>query len=145
MYTVKDILETKGYNCITVEPDATVYDALKKMAGHNIGAVLVVSNNKVIGIFSERDYARKIILMGKTSRDSKVGDLMTDVVFAVKLNTTIQVCMKLMTENRVRHLSVFDDDEVLIGVVSIGDIVNKTIEDHKNTINQLEDYIVGKR
>ena len=145
MYTVKDIIETKGYKCLIVDPEATVYDALKKMAGHNIGAVLVVSNEKVQGVFSERDYARKIILMGKTSRDSKVGGLMTDRVFAVKLNTTIQICMKLMTENRVRHLPVLDDDEYLIGIVSIGDIVNKTIQDQENTIHQLEDYIVGKR
>ena len=83
--------------------------------------------------------------MGKTSRDSKVGDLMTDRIYAVKLNTSIQVCMKLMTENRVRHLPALDDKEYLVGIVSIGDIVNKTIQDQENTIHQLEDYIVGKR
>jgi len=144
MFTVKDILEKKGYDVVSVEPDSTVYEALKKMAGHNVGAVLVVKNNKPLGIFSERDYARKIILMGKTSRDSKVGDLMTDRMYAVKLSNTVNECMKLMTEHRVRHLPVVEKDK-LVGVISIGDVVNKTIEAQNNTISQLEDYIVGKR
>jgi len=144
MYTVKDILETKGYSVITVDPEATVYDALKKMAGNNVGAVLVVKDNKVQGIFSERDYARKIVLMGKTSRDSKVGDMMTDRVYAVKLVTTVTECMKLMTDQRVRHLPVVENEK-LLGLVSIGDVVNKTIQAQNNTINQLEDYIIGKR
>ncbi|HBH48277.1 MAG TPA: histidine kinase [Bacteroidales bacterium] len=145
MYSVKDILETKGYDCITVDPDATVYEALKKMAGNNVGAVLVLKNEKVQGIFSERDYARKLVLMGKTSRDSKVEELMTDRVYAVKPVTTINECMKLMTDNRVRHLPVMDEGEKLLGIVSIGDVVNKIIQAQNNTINQLEDYIVGKR
>lgn len=144
MYTVKDILETKGREVISVDPEATVYEALKKMAGHNVGSVMVVKNDKVRGIFSERDYARKIILMGKTSRDSKVGEMMSDVVYGVKLATTVNECMQIMTDQRVRHLPVVEDEK-LIGVVSIGDVVNKTIQDHKNKINQLEDYIVGKR
>jgi CBS domain-containing protein len=144
MYTVKDILETKGYSVITVDPEATVYDALKKMAGNNVGAVLVVKDNKVQGIFSERDYARKIVLMGKTSRDSKVGDMMTDRIYAVKLVTTVTECMKLMTDQRVRHLPVVENEK-LLGLVSIGDVVNKTIQAQNNTINQLEDYIIGKR
>lgn len=144
MYTVKDILDSKGREIISIDPDATVYDALKKMAGHNVGAVLVVKDGKVNGIFSERDYARKIVLMGKTSRDSRVGDLMTDVVYKVKLTTTVNECMQLMTEKRVRHLPVLEDEK-LIGLVSIGDVVNKTIEAHTNTINQLGDYIIGKR
>ena len=145
MYTVKDILEDKGRECYSVDPDATVYDALKLMAGHNVGAVLVVKEGKVEGIFSERDYARKIVLMGKTSRDSKVGDLMTDRIYAVRLNTKVKECMKLMTDNRVRHLPVMDDNEELCGVISIGDVVNKTMQDQTNIINQLEDYIIGKR
>ena len=144
MYTVKDILEKKGSDVITVDPDFTVYEALKKMAGHNIGAVVVVENDEIKGIFSERDYARKIILMGKTSKDSKVGDLMTDRTFVVKLSTTINDCMKLMTDHRVRHLPVVEEGK-LAGVISIGDVVNKTIEDQNNTISQLEDYIIGKR
>jgi CBS domain-containing protein len=144
MYTVKDILDSKGHDIISIDPEATVYDALKKMAGHNVGAVLVVKDGKVNGIFSERDYARKIVLMGKTSRDSKVGDLMTDLVYKVKLSTTVNECMQLMTEKRVRHLPVLEGEK-LIGLVSIGDVVNKTIEAQANTINQLGDYIIGKR
>ncbi len=144
MYTVKDILGNKGHEVITVSPDAIVYDALKKMAGHNIGAVIVVEDDKVLGIFSERDYARKIVLMGKTSRESKVGEFMQDVVYAVKLTTTVNECMQIMTEKRVRHLPVLEDEK-LVGVISIGDVVNKTIQDQNNKINQLEDYIVGKR
>lgn len=144
MYKVKDILETKGYSVYKVTPEDTVYDALKLMAGQNIGAVLVVENDEVQGIFSERDYARKLILMGKTSRDSKVGDLMTDRVYAVKLHSTINECMKIMTDYRVRHLPVIENGK-LLGVISIGDVVNKTIQQQSNTITQLEDYIVGKR
>lgn len=144
MYTVKDILDSKGLECHTVSPKETVYNALKKMAGHNIGALPVVENGKVIGIFSERDYARKIILMGKTSKDSTVGDMMTDRVYVVKLNSRTGECMQLMTTYRVRHLPVVENDE-LLGIVSIGDVVNKTIQEQSNTINQLEDYIIGKR
>lgn len=144
MYKVKDILGSKGDTVYKVTPEDTVYDALKMMAGHNIGAVLVVKDNEVQGIFSERDYARKIVLMGKTSRESKVGDLMTDRVYAVKLLTTVNECMKLMTDYRVRHLPVIENEK-LVGVISIGDVVNKTIQQQSNTINQLEDYIVGRR
>lgn len=144
MYTVKDILESKGSNTITVDPEATVYDALKKMAGNNVGAVLVVKDDKVQGIFSERDYARKVVLMGKTSRDSKVGEMMTDRVYAVKLATSVTDCMKLMTDHRVRHLPVVENEK-LLGIISIGDVVNKTIQAQNNTISQLEDYIIGKR
>lgn len=145
MYTVNDVLQTKGYTTYTVKPDSTVYEALKKMAGQNIGSVLVTQGNQIVGIFSERDYARKVVLMGKTSRDSFVKDLMTDRVHAVRLSTTINDCMKIMTDNRVRHLPVIDERENLIGVISIGDVVNKIIEAQNNTIHQLEDYIVGKR
>lgn len=145
MYTVNDVLQTKGYTTYTVKPDSTVYEALKKMAGQNIGSVLVTVGSQIVGIFSERDYARKVVLMGKTSRDSFVKDLMTDRVHAVRLSTTINDCMKLMTDNRVRHLPVIDEREYLIGVISIGDVVNKIIEAQSNTIHQLEDYIVGKR
>lgn len=144
MYTVKDILDKKGYEVITVHSEDSVFNALKKMAGHNIGAVPVVKNGKVLGIFSERDYARKIVLMGKKSRNSKVGDLMTDRVYKVFLTTTVNECMLLMNDFRVRHLPVIEEFE-LIGVVSIGDVVNKTIQEHADTISQLESYILGKR
>ncbi|QQS50884.1 MAG: CBS domain-containing protein [Bacteroidota bacterium] len=145
MYTVKDILETKGYECVTIDPEATVYEALKKMAGKNVGALPVVKDQKVMGIFSERDYARKLVLMGKTSHESLVKSLMTDRVFGVKPETTINECMKLMTDNRVRHLPVVDKDQKLVGIISIGDVVNKVIMAQNNTISQLEDYIIGKR
>ncbi len=143
MYLVKDILKEKGNEVYTVEPEATVYEALKKMAGKNIGALLVVKKEKVVGVFSERDYARKIILKGKSSKDSTVGELLSERIFYVKPTTTTTECMQIMTDHRVRHLPVLDNDK-LVGIVSIGDIVNKTIQGQKDTIKQLEDYILGK-
>jgi len=143
MYSVKDILEEKGSEVYTIEPEATVYEALKKMAGKNIGALLVTSEDKVIGVFSERDYARKIILRGKSSKESTVSELLSDRIFYVKPTTTVTECMQLMTDHRVRHLPVLDNEK-LVGVVSIGDVVNKTIQNHRDTIQQLEDYILGK-
>lgn len=143
MYTVKDILDEKGYDVLTIEPEATVYEALKKMAGRNVGALLVVKNEKVVGVFSERDYARKIILKGKSSKESQVGELLSERIFYVKKNTTTNECMQIMTDHRVRHLPVLENDK-LVGIVSIGDIVNKIIQGQKNTIKQLEDYILGK-
>jgi CBS domain-containing protein len=143
MYLVKDILDEKGYGVISIDPEATVYEALKKMAGQNIGALLVMNAGKVQGVFSERDYARKIILQGKSSKDSKVGELHSERIFYVRPGTTTTECMQLMTDHRVRHLPVMENDKV-VGIVSIGDIVNKTIKGHENTIKQLEDYILGK-
>lgn len=143
MYLVKDILNEKGNEVYTVEPEATVYEALKKMAGKNVGALLVVKNGDVVGVFSERDYARKIILKGKSSKDSTVGELLSERIFYVKPFTTTTECMQIMTDHRVRHLPVMDEEK-LVGIVSIGDIVNKTIQDQKDTIKQLEDYILGK-
>lgn len=143
MYSVKNILEEKGSEVHTIAPEATVYEALKKMAGQNIGALLVMKGEEVIGVFSERDYARKIILRGKSSKDSAVGDLLSDRIFYVKLTTTTTECMQIMNDHRVRHLPVLEDEK-LIGVVSIGDIVKKIIQDQHLTIKQLEDYILGK-
>ncbi len=143
MYLVKDILSEKGYDVHKVEPEATVYEALKKMAGKNIGALLVVKNDQVVGVFSERDYARKIILRGKSSKDSSVGELLSERIFYVKPLTSTTECMQIMTDHRVRHLPVLDNDKI-IGIVSIGDIVSKIIQSQKNTIKQLEDYILGK-
>ena len=143
MYSVKDILEEKGYDVQTIAPEATVYEALKKMAGKNIGALLVVKDNKVIGVFSERDYARKIILKGKSSKEAVVGELLSDRIFYVKPSATTNECMQIMTDHRVRHLPVLDNDK-LVGIVSIGDIVNKIIQGQSHTIQQLEDYILGK-
>jgi CBS domain-containing protein len=143
MYSVKDILKEKGDEVHSIGPDATVYEALKKMAGKNIGALLVMDNQKIIGVFSERDYARKIILKGKSSKESKVGELLSERIFYVKPTATTNECMQLMTDHRVRHLPVLDNDK-LVGIVSIGDIVNKVIQGQSHTIRQLEDYIVGK-
>ncbi len=143
MYSVKDILDEKGYEVLRIDPEATVYEALKKMAGKNVGALLVEKDGKVVGVFSERDYARKIILMGKSSKESKVGELLSERIFYVKPTTTTTECMQIMTDHRVRHLPVMENNK-LVGIVSIGDIVNKIIQSHKNTIKQLEDYILGK-
>lgn len=143
MYLVKDILEEKGFEVHTVDPEATVYEALKKMAGQNIGALLVVKNEKIVGVFSERDYARKIILRGKSSKDSAVGELLSERIFYVKPFTSTTECMQIMNDHRVRHLPVLENDK-LIGIVSIGDIVRKIIQSQKDTIKQLEDYILGK-
>jgi CBS domain-containing protein len=143
MYSVKDILKEKGYDVQTIAPEATVYEALKKMAGKNIGALLVMKDDNIIGVFSERDYARKIILKGKSSKESTVGELLSDRIFYVKTTSTTNECMQIMTDHRVRHLPVLDDEK-LVGIVSIGDIVNKVIQDQSHTIKQLEDYILGK-
>ncbi len=143
MYSVKDILAEKGYEVLHIEPDATVYEALKKMAGKNVGALVVMKDADIFGIFSERDYARKVVLKGKSSKDSKVGELLSERIYYVKPESSTTECMQLMTEHRVRHLLVMDHGK-LIGIVSIGDIVNKIIQGHKKTIQQLEDYIVGK-
>ncbi len=143
MYKVKDILDEKGYEVFAVDPETTVLEALRKMAGQNIGALLVMKDDKIIGVFSERDYARKIILKGKSSRDSKVGDLLSERIYYVKPSTTTTECMQIMTERRVRHLPVLDEGK-LVGIVSIGDIVNKIIQGQHHTIKQLEDYILGK-
>ncbi len=143
MYSVKDILKEKGYEVLTIEPEATIYEALKKMAGKNIGALIVMKGDDIFGIFSERDYSRKVILKGKSSKDSKVGESLSERIYYVKPTSTTTECMQLMTDHRVRHLPVMDNGK-LIGIVSIGDIVNKIIQGHKRTIQQLEDYIVGK-
>jgi CBS domain-containing protein len=143
MYLVKDILKEKGDDVQTIGPEATVYEALKKMAGKNIGALLVMKGNKIIGVFSERDYARKIILRGKSSKESKVGELLSERIFYVKPTATTNECMQIMTDHRVRHLPVLDEEK-LVGIVSIGDIVNKVIQGQSHTIKQLEDYILGK-
>ena len=143
MYLVKDILKEKGDDVQTIGPEATVYEALKKMAGKNIGALLVMKDDKIIGVFSERDYARKIILKGKSSKESKVGELLSERIFYVKPTATTNECMQIMTDHRVRHLPVLDEEK-LVGIVSIGDIVNKVIQGQSHTIKQLEDYILGK-
>jgi CBS domain-containing protein len=142
MRTVKDILRTKGTDVWSVTPDDTVYDALTFMAEKNIGAVLVMEDQRLEGILSERDYARKVDLLGKRAADTPVGAIMTQRVVFVRLDETVEECMALMTDKRVRHLPVLEGDRV-VGVVSIGDVVKSIISEQKFIIGQLEHYITG--
>lgn len=144
MKTVKDILRDKGYEVWSITPDATVYDALKFMADKNVGALLVLDGQAVVGMVSERDYARKVILHGRSSREIPVREIMTSKVYYVHPEQNIQECMALMTDKRVRHLPVLENDR-LVGVISIGDVVKAIIAEHESTIKHLEDYITGGR
>jgi len=140
--TVRHILEGKGGEVWWVAPDAPVFAALEAMAQHNIGALLVMNGQQVIGIFSERDYARKVALEGKSSREIPVSEIMTGEVVTISPATTIQNCMALMTENRIRHLPVVEGGD-LVGIISIGDVVKAMISDQQFMIEQLETYIAG--
>ncbi len=142
MTKIQDILRTKGTGKWSVPPDSTVYDALKLMAEKNIGAVLVMEKDKIVGILSERDYARKIIIMGKTSKETAVSEIMTEKVFYVTSDMAVEAAMTIMTEKHFRHLPVVDNNQVS-GVISIGDIVKTIISDQKSTIEQLEKYVMG--
>ncbi len=142
MINVRDILQEKGREIWKVSPQTSVFDALKLMADRNIGALLVLEGERLAGIFSERDYARKVILKGKASKETAVGEIMTAVVVTVRLSQNVEECMELMTANRIRHLPVIEGDE-LAGVISIGDVVKAIISDREFTIKQLENYITG--
>jgi CBS domain-containing protein len=142
MITVKDILQTKGHDVLSITPDATVYEALKIMADKNVGALVVLDGETVAGIMSERDYARKVILHGKSSREMQVREIMTTSVYYVRPEQTLQECMAQMTDKRVRHLPVLEDDR-LVGIISIGDVVKTIIADQEFTIKLLETYITG--
>lgn len=143
MITVKQILDEKGYKVWTISPQAKVFDALKLMAEKGIGALIVFENDDVVGIISERDYARKIALLGKHSQDTPVRDIMSTHVYGVHLDTTAEECMALMTEKHIRHLPVCKDEKVA-GIISIGDVVKAIIDHQKVTIENLENYIMGK-
>jgi CBS domain-containing protein len=142
MPTAHDILRFKGQVVHCVRPDDTVLAALGVMAEHDIGAVLVLEGNTLAGILTERDYARKVALVGRASKDSPVRAIMTAEVVCVPPNRSIEECMTLMTERRVRHLPVVENGQV-IGLVSIGDLVKATIDEQEFTINQLKNYIAG--
>lgn len=144
MIKVKEILDNKGNSFFYVKPQNTVFEALETMAEKDVGAVLVIDNNKLIGIFSERDYARKIVLHGLASKNTRVGDFMSKEVIYVHSYTSIYDCMALMTSKRIRHLPVVDDDKIQ-GVISIGDVVNYIIHQQNVTIKDLENYIYGGR
>src|SRR5210317_1915038 len=142
--TVKELLADKGSNVWTISVNNTVYDGLVMMSKKDVGALMVVDDSgKLVGIFSERDYARKIVLLGKASKETEIGDMMTREISVVKQSTTMDECLAIMTKKRVRHLPVLDGD-ALIGIVSIGDAVNHVISDQMNTIQNLEDYIYGR-
>ncbi len=143
MITVKQILDEKGREAWTVVPETTVFDALKLMAEKGIGALVVVENARIVGIVSERDYARKIILKGRFSKDTPVLDIMTTQVYGVHPSATAEECLALMTDRHIRHLPVLEKDK-LSGIVSIGDVVKAVMSTQKVTIQQLENYIMGK-
>jgi CBS domain-containing protein len=144
MVTVNQCLQQKGRQIYTTRPDVSVYEALEMMAEKDIGALLVLEGEKLVGIFSERDYARKVILQGKSSRDTWVKEIMTPRVVCVRQEQTIEECMALMTEKRVRHLPVLEGER-LVGLISIGDVVKAIISEQKFVIEQLEHYITGER
>lgn len=144
MNFVIEILKTKGRDVWTVSPDSTVYDALQVMADKNVGALMVLERDEVVGVFSERDYARKVILKGKASKDTLVREIMSTELVWVRPDQTIEVCMNLMTNKRIRHLAVLDEGR-LVGVISIGDVVKAIISEQEFTIQQLEHYITGGR
>src|SRR5512135_270690 len=142
MNTIRHILQVKGYDVWSTTPRTTVYDALRMMADKNVGALLVMEGEKVVGIFSERDYARKVVLLGRSSKDTLVSEIMTSKLITIHPDQTIEEAMELMTNKRVRHLPVIDDD--LLGMISIGDVLREIIYVQLSTIRQLEDKILGK-
>ena len=143
MATVNQMLQGKGQEVYTVDPQMTVLEALQMMADRDVGALVVVEGDDIAGIFSERDYARKIVLLGKTSRETPVSEIMTADVICVTPGQTADKCMAIMTDRRIRHLPVLDADGRLAGIISIGDVVKAIISDQRVMINHLEDYIHG--
>ncbi|HSD62161.1 MAG TPA: CBS domain-containing protein [Ignavibacteriaceae bacterium] len=142
MKIVREILQKKGHQIWSVSSEASVYEALKQMAEKNIGALLVMDKNNVAGIISERDYARKVVLEGKSSRDAKVKEIMSDKVIYVESERMLDECMALMIEKRIRHLPVYENDR-LTGMISIGDVVKAVIDEKEFVIDQLVQYITN--
>jgi len=140
--SISEILDGKGTQVWTVAPDMFVYDAIKMMAEKNVGALAVVEGDRLIGILSERDYTRKVVLQGKSSKSTQVREIITGQVVSVSRDHTVEECLRLMTKHRVRHLPVLQDNK-LTGVVSIGDLVNAVISIQRTTIEQLQTYITG--
>jgi CBS domain-containing protein len=140
--SVRQVLEAKGSTTLSLPPGATVYEALELMAKNDVGSVVVADGDCLLGIFTERDYARKLILQGRSSKDTKVSDLMTSNILTVSPTQTIDDCMAMITDNRVRHLPVVEKGRV-VGIISIGDVVKAVIADQQRTIQQLSSYIAG--
>ncbi len=144
MTTVRTLLGAKGHSVYTIGPDATVYEALEEMAARDVGALVVTEKGEVVGLVSERDYARKLVLTGKISRETPVRDIMSGQVVCVGSQQTVDGCMALMSQKRVRHLPVLENGQ-LAGIISIGDVVKAIIEGQQSTIEELEHYITGRR
>lgn len=140
MTTVRDLLDRKGRALFTIEPEDPVLEAVRMMADHHVGALLVMRGTELTGILSERDYARKVVLLGRSSAETPVWQIMTSPVLTVPLDKTLQNCMRIMTDRHIRHLPVVDGGQV-IGMISIGDLVKAVIEEQQQTIEQLESYI----
>ena len=143
MKTLKQLIESKNKKLAVVAPDQSVLRAIEIMAEHDVGALLVLDGKRLAGVFSERDYARKVILQGKASKSTKVSEIMSGKVVYVKLNHTIEECMAIMTEKHFRHLPVLDDEHNVVGIVSVGDMIKEMISQQKFIIDQLENYITG--
>ena len=143
MITVRQLLQAKGNHIWSITSDASVYEALKMLAEKDVGSLLVIDSGNLVGIISERDYARKVVLKGKTSMDTPVRVIMTSEVITVGIDQTIEDCMALITDKRIRHLPVIDRGQ-LVGVISIGDVVKSIISQQEFVIEQLENYITGR-
>ena len=141
MTIVNQLLRTKGNDVWSVSPETTIFDALKLMSQMNVGAVLVLENGAVAGIFSERDYARKVVLQGKSSRTTLVKEAMTPDVYNVTPKDSIETCMAIMSDRHFRHLPVLSEEGDLVGIISIGDVVKAMLAEQEVIINHLEDYI----
>ena len=144
MDLVWQVLESKGHDVWTIAPDATVFQALQLMADKDIGALLVLDGSQVVGVFSERDYARKVVLQGKDCTSTILREVMSSRVLYVRLDQSVDDCMALMTDKHIRHLPVLDGDR-LVGLISIGDVVKSLISEQVFVITQLENYITGRR